>query len=168
MTAWRKASGLGLEMQKCVIIMLYGEEETCKDIVDLHPEAAGMRIAHASTYLGVELGPEGHQQQWLTVSKKMSARLPDITSAPSLCSRIVFFTSYVTSLYSFKAKFADAPATIRKEYDRAVQNITKAPWQALPTKLLTKLKGLRFPVEVRDIEQLTYEAQVRTNQRSKV
>lgn len=63
MTAWHTASGLGLKHPKCVIIMLYGDEETYKNIVDQHPEAAGMRIARAATYLGIEVGPEGHNQQ---------------------------------------------------------------------------------------------------------
>lgn len=157
MRAWHKASGLGLKLSKCVIIMLYGDEETYKSITEQHPEAEGMRTARAATYLGVEVGPEGSSSQWHTVSEKMSARLPDIVSAPSLTSCVVLFTSYATSLYSFKAQFADAAPTVRKQYDRAVQNITKAPWQAIPTKMLTTLKGLRFPVEDRDIDQLTYE-----------
>lgn len=168
MAAWHRASGRGLKMQKCVIIMLYGLESDYATIIGEHSEAAGMRVARAATYLGVEVGPDGHMQQWHTVSKNMSARVPDITAAPSLPSRIVLFNSYISSLYSFKAQFAGAPGATRREYGRAVQLITKAPWQALPTHLLTKLKGLTFPVEVRDIAQLTFEAQVRALMRSRV
>lgn len=168
MTAWKKACGMGLKIKKCVVIMLLGAESVYKNIVDAHPDAAGIRITRDATYLGVEVGPEGHIGQWNTVSKKMSARIPDLTTAPSLTSRIVLFTSYVSSLYSYKAQFSDAPTTIRREYDKATQNIAKAPWQAFPTKFLTKLNGLRFPVEVRSIEDMTLEAQIRTVQRSRV
>lgn len=95
MKSWEKASGLGLKIRKCVVIMLVGSDSVYKDIVDAHPDASGIRTARAATYLGVEVGPEGHANQWDSVSKKMSARIPDITSAPSLTSRIVLFSAYV-------------------------------------------------------------------------
>lgn len=60
MTAWRKASGLGLKVQKCVIIMLLGTEFVYQHMVDEHLDAAGMRIARAAAYLDVEVGPGGH------------------------------------------------------------------------------------------------------------
>lgn len=55
---------------------------------------------------------------------------------------------------------------MRHEYDRAVQHITKTPWHALPTTILTRLKALRFPVEIRSIDHTTFEAHIHTVQRS--
>lgn len=168
MASWRRASGLGLKVNKCVILMLNGDAARYEQILAEHPGADGMRLARAAKYLGTEVGPDGYIDQWRSVSKKMAARVPDIASSPSLTGRVVLFTSYVSSLYSFKTQFSDAPSHITHEYGRAVQNITKAPWQGFPTALLTRRKGLRYPVEIRELSLVTFEAQARTIQRSQV
>lgn len=102
------------------------------------------------------------------VSKKMAARIPDVARSPSTTGRAVLFTSYVSSLYAFKAQFAYAQPHVRHEHNGAVRSITKAPWQAFPTQLLTRLKELEFLVEIREFDRITLEAQARTIQWSKV
>lgn len=130
MAQWRAAIGCTLKVEKCVVIMLGSDESVYQEILGSEPRAAGVRLARSATYLGVEVGPGAHDTQWATVSRKMSARVPDMSAAPSLVGRSVLLSSYVASLYTFKAQFADATKKVQLEYEHALQCSTKAPWQA--------------------------------------
>lgn len=66
------------------------------------------------------MGPEAGLNQSASVARKIAARLPDISGAPSLAGRIVLFTSYVSSLFSFTGQFADPDSETKKRYDHAV------------------------------------------------
>lgn len=50
----------------------------------------------------------------------------------------VLLLSFASPVYVFKALFSDIPVATRKESDHAVQCITKALWQYLPTSLLLR------------------------------
>lgn len=50
----------------------------------------------------------------------------------TLIVRVYLFNTYVTSLYLYKARFADIPRDIIRRYEADMQRITKAPWQSIP------------------------------------
>lgn len=72
-----------------MVIMLGRGESVYQEILGSEPRAAGMRLARSATYLGVEVGPGAHDTQWVAVSRKMAARVPDISAAPGLVGRLV-------------------------------------------------------------------------------
>lgn len=108
MALWKGVSRLTLSIAKCMVIMLMGAEAEYQDILDREPCAAGMRLVWSATRLGVEVGPGA-----VETLCRMAARVLDIAAAPSLVGRIVLFTSHVSSLYAFKAQFANATREFR-------------------------------------------------------
>lgn len=60
MSSYQRASGLGLKVQKRVVLLLYGDTTQCESTLAEHPGAVGMRLARAATYLGVDVGADSH------------------------------------------------------------------------------------------------------------
>lgn len=117
--------------------------------------AVGMRVVRAAMHLGVEVGPGAVCAQSASVMRKMSARVPDIATARASISVHV-----------------QGPVRGHNEggqvYAHAIQCITNSLWQAWPTKFLCGLKGLRYPVEARDIHIITFVSKAQTLQRSQI
>lgn len=148
MGSWKLATGLALKISKCAVVMgKRAQELGHRDVLQSNLGAEEMRLVDAALYLGVFVGPGAPSDQWDGVLAKAASRISDIAVAPSLMSRVLAFNTHLTSMFTFKAKFADFDQTVHKAYKWAVQKIARAPWQGFPELLLTSLRTLRIPLE---------------------
>lgn len=69
----------------------------------------------------------------------------------SLAARVYMYNCYFTSLYLYKARFADIPEDVLADYSNSIQRITRAPRQSIPSSLTLNLSALGFPMCVRDL-----------------
>lgn len=163
-----KATGLGLKLQKCSIIMGTQEIQRYRVFFASCPDAQLMRLVDAATYLGIQVGPGGPRQQWAPVAAKVVRRMPDVLAAPSMMGRMLRFNTYVASLFHYKLQFASPSSEIRTVYRHAEQKLVKAPWMAFPPDIVENMKYLHFPLEARPLHLLERQAQVGVLLRSTV
>lgn len=78
------------------------------------------------------------------------------------------FNVYVSSLFAYKAQFSDLPPEALQAYRTATQQVTRAPWQAVPYAVLTEGKMVGLPIDIRDIAAVAFAAKSPALGRSQV
>lgn len=168
MGRWRLATGLALQVAKCAIVMgKPAQEPEFMDVLGSHSDIAGMQLVGAALYMGVSVGPGAPARQWEGVLAKATSRIGDIAAAPSLMTRVLGFNT-IASLFTFQAQFADFDMQVHKRYQLVVQKIACSLWQVFPDTLMTSLRTLRLPLEVRELGSMGAGAQLGMLRRSNI
>lgn len=166
---WARATGLQLKIPKCVLIPLFDGIGDLQAWLARQPEIRDVAVQSFGRYLGIEVGPGAHDAQWGEVVRKMRGRIGEIRNAgKSLAARVFMFNSYVSSVFGYKAQFSDVPPKVLQAYKNATQQITRAPWQAIPYGVLVETKAVGMPVDLRDVVALSTAAKCGVLGRSRV
>lgn len=71
-TRWAEASGLALKLAKCVTVACDVDVTRYEEFAASCPQAQGIQVTTASTYLGVVVGPTAYRSQWSAANCKVT------------------------------------------------------------------------------------------------
>lgn len=161
---WRLASALALNERKCVMAPLWpfiASDISERLAVDC-PPLSGCVVSGSARYLGVEVGPDAHSVQWVTVFQKLLRRTADIVAGgESLGVRLRRFTVYASSLPAFRGQFVDVDASVCHVWAKCLQCLTSAPWHSIAGPILRGLRPLGFSVAAEDLQHVTDACRLR-------
>ena len=150
---WSHATGLTLNMAKCVVIPLWAawtDEEVKRLLARICRGAHLIQIAGWGTYLGIAIGPEAQQHAWDDCAKKCVQRVEMIRNfGLGLIASINLYNMLAVSVLSYVAAFQEPPRTVlRREYF-AINKITAGPCHAIPPSLLKHATNVGLSMQVR-------------------
>ena len=160
---WSRATAMTLNIRKCVLVPLWQHSERLRRwIRRAHPAFASAAISSFAKYLGVVLGPGALGHLWDGLECRFLTRAGEVRASDrGFTTKVRLFSTYCTSMLSHRLQFTPPTKSLRALYTKGAQRILAAPWQAIPHSLLTRLKDLKFPFEVTDIERLSLALRAR-------
>jgi len=117
-----KVAGLALNKEKCVLIPLWPSEVHLvkAELVSAFPTWADMHVAYSGVYLGVSIGPLGHEDFWSKAVQKFLRRAKDWGRVGlGLYWTSLAYSTYVLPVLSFLAQFRIPSADVISAEDAA-------------------------------------------------
>jgi hypothetical protein len=161
------ATCLALHMGKTVVVPLWnkGIFETRRHIVDSVPRLSQVQVCDFGKYLGLFLGPGAAAVRWDPAKEKYWARCLDAKATNGgFFEALRHYHVYGVSVLSFIMQLVPVSAELLGLERRAVQNLTRGPWHAIPGACLAALKDLGFPLEVRSLKLINMAAMFRVSE----
>ena len=152
-----KATGMHLNIRKCVIIPLWdrGVFDTRRFVIDEVPELREISVRLAAKYLGNFIGPEADILRWISQLEKYRARVFQVRSGHGgFFGLLRRYKGLCLSLFSFLCQFCPPPGDVLRTEKWAGQVLTRGPWNAIPTDALMEICDLGFSKEFPSLERL--------------
>ena len=126
-----KVAGLALNKEKCVLIPLWPSEVHLvkAELVSAFPTWADMHVACSGVYLGVSIGPLGHEDFWSKAVQKFLRRAKDWGRVGlGLYWTSLAYSTYVLPVLSFLAQFRIPSAEVMSAEDTALRLLVPGPY----------------------------------------
>jgi len=162
---WGQASGLVLNMAKCVVVPLWADwtnDELQRLMARIGRGATLIQVAGWGKYLGIAIGPGAQEHAWDECTKKFVQRVETIRNLGiGLIGSINLYSMLAVSVLSYVAAFQEpSRAVLRREYF-AINKITAGPCHAIPPVLLKHGKNAGLPLQVRCVRTMSIAARSR-------
>jgi hypothetical protein len=158
------AAALQLNMKKVKIIPYWtgGKFETKRYLTDSLPEMMEAEVCLAGTLLGVLLGPEAAQHMLTPAATKYWHRALETRSLmTSFKHSLRHYAIFAFPVLSYVIQYAEVPPQVLAQEARALQLLTRAPWNSIPAEALQHLKDLHIAYEAPSIERTAMAATFR-------
>ncbi len=124
-----------------------------------------MLVQNSGKYLGIHLGPGAADVRWDAPSSKFWARCLDAMAGNGgFFEALRHYHIYGVSVLAYIMQLAPVPPEILGLERRAVQNLTRGPWHAIPNECMAALKDLGFPTEVRSLKLISQASMFRVTE----
>ena len=161
---YRRVSGLGLNVQKTVLVPLFKFEVTAlrSSIVQSAPVLCGIGIDTSAKYLGVVVGPGKGDKSWTAPLRKYAERLQWWRDAGAgMLITLQAYRCYIASVLVFVAQLEELPSNFAATEDKAVRKLFPGPRDWITAAAMKDLKVAGFPMELPDTLQYGVAARAR-------
>jgi hypothetical protein len=151
-------------MRKVKIIPYWdgGTFETRRFLVDALPEMAESEVCLAGTLLGVLLGPEAaHRVTTPAATKYWHRALEARALMTNFKHSLRHYAVFAFPVLSYIIQYAAVPPDVLAQEARALQLLTRTPWNSIPPEALMHLKDMHFMYEAPSIARTALAAAFR-------
>ena len=161
------ASGLKLNLLKCVLVPLGDDPDIVKRFADTlrthAPSWSSIRVQLSAEYLGFMLGPDSHTKQWDVVIRKAcdtSRRWANLHSG--MFYNVLACNVYILPLFSYVGQLALMNKEVVKCLSKIRSTMFSGPGGWIPQYFLHNMTVFGFPVHLRCLGDAILASQVRT------
>jgi len=161
-----KASGLWLNMAKCVLIMLHASDADIEEMMQWLTSNISMggdiQVATKGKYLGINIGPGASISSWDAPLHKFKVRVASIKQEGlGMMQSLIDYRTFAFPVLAYVMQFQKAPRKVVKAQQHAIQQLLRSPYNAIPFDMVTQLKVLGFHAEYPDLEVANQSAMLR-------
>jgi endonuclease/exonuclease/phosphatase family metal-dependent hydrolase len=159
-----EVAALRLNLKKVKIIPYWegGKFDTQRYLTDNLPEMMAAEVCSAGTLLGVLLGPEAAQHVMTPAAHKYWHRALEARAlATDFKHSLRHYSVFAFPVLSYVIQYAEVPGQILAQEARALQLLTRAPWNAIPAEATQHLKDMHFAYEAPSIARVAQAAAFR-------
>ena len=162
-----KASGMGTNMDKTVIIPLFPTDlaNFRARVEERVPDWKGIACSYKAKYLGFMMGPEKAQHQWSKVREKMKNRAKDWAAA-GLGTYLTCeaYRIYIASVASFLGQLTNLPADWDDTEKEIISILFPGPYRWLPAEVAHSFGSMGLHRNLADIRLTAWAAKLRVSE----
>ena len=158
------ATQLHLNFHKTVIVPLFNmtKEHIQQRLQDTAPLFSEACIQAWAKYLGICLGPEGHEHMWVESITKYRQRVLRVKAlGQPLEVAVRYYNIYAFSVLQYVAQFSEPSSWANLQVAAGLASATCCPINAMPKKTMRNLKLVGMSCSAADLEISSLAARVR-------
>jgi len=131
-------------------------------ICDIDRLVSPSQFQRAIKYLGILLGDDAIALNWSNVCPEFIDTARFIGSLDcGMVTKVSLYNMLAISKLSFVASFFQPDKSALRAENRAIQLLTRGPWNAMPPSMMKALKSIGLPTQIRDLKALSTASKIR-------